>query len=616
MIADRYRIDRALGQGGMGTVYVAFDMMLRRVVALKMLIAKDGPLSSGDLARFRREACLPAAVSHPNVTRVYDAGDHAGSPFVVMELIEGVNLRERLRGGGDVSLAERVRWIVELGAALAAVHRHGILHRDVKPSNVIVSAAGSVHLIDFGIAKTDPMHTAAGETAQSVQITRTGVAVGTPAYMAPEQYQGAPASYASDQYAWGRVAFECLTGIADMPATGLWPEVTQVNPAVPPHISYAVGRALASMPGMRWPSMDHLVSALDGAPPAANGSFPANANAASGDAPTRTASRFASTPPTGAGFGTAPVHQPVNQPSTPWSPGSWTPPSPGSWTPPSPVAWTPPSPSALTPAFHAPNTPPSSRSSGVFALVTFVAIVCLVVAFAGGAFIYGRHAKSLAEQEVTASASASAAEPPLAAAGSAVVTDLGSQVGPQSSALPGIAPKQPTASPPAATVPSPIAPLPSATIAPPPSATTAPSTAPVAPVTPTPTTRYMKSVGAPRANGYRKDKSDDLAHAKPAEAALRACVQKHPIPCEPNTGRVVVELVVTTATGRPASTKIYATSCHRSGDSQAVETERVRAGAAIATCATPAFRGLTFSVLTGTNLDVTADVELSYPLVQ
>ncbi|MPZ16955.1 MAG: protein kinase [Luteitalea sp.] len=202
----RYAIERKLGQGGMGVVYAARDQRLERRVALKMLSS----LASDETARkrFWREARLAASISHPNVCQLYEIGEDAGELFIAMELLEGESLAERVRRG-PLSVAETVPIGLEVLAALSALHARDVVHRDLKPSNVFLTPHG-VKLLDFGLARTSQLEPAGLSSA--TELTRAGVVVGTPRYMAPEQVTGEALDPRADLFAVGAMLFEMLAG--------------------------------------------------------------------------------------------------------------------------------------------------------------------------------------------------------------------------------------------------------------------------------------------------------------------------------------------------------------------------------------------------------------------
>ncbi|MGP3969833.1 WD40 repeat domain-containing serine/threonine protein kinase [Streptomyces sp. 6N223] len=210
VLADRYRLVSQLGEGGMGQVWEAYDQTLERPVAVKLISSLAGGGSRGDdaRARFLREARLTARLQHPNIITVHDLGEaeaeEGTTPFLVMERLRGEGLDAVLRRG-PVALPEAGRWGAQICEALGEAHAAGILHRDIKPANILITASGTVKVLDFGIAR------AADATATRDRITQTGFMVGTPQYMAPEHARGR-AEQRSDLYALGCVLFEMITG--------------------------------------------------------------------------------------------------------------------------------------------------------------------------------------------------------------------------------------------------------------------------------------------------------------------------------------------------------------------------------------------------------------------
>ncbi|MBX3469698.1 MAG: SUMF1/EgtB/PvdO family nonheme iron enzyme [Planctomycetes bacterium] len=256
-----YRIERLLGRGGMGAVYAGVDPRTDAHVAIKVLAAVDGQAR----ARFRREGVAQAAVDrHPNVLRVLGAGEQDGAPFLVMELAEGGDLAARLRAG-PLPPREAARVVADLARGLAHVHRAGILHRDLKPQNVLFDAAGTPRLVDFGIARVQ------GEEA----LTRTGDLVGTPAYMAPEQADGARRSIdeRTDVYGLGAVLYHAVTGrppfeggAAQTIRAVLMEAPTppsEVVAGLSPDVDRVVLKALAKDPADRYPTAQALAQDLE-----------------------------------------------------------------------------------------------------------------------------------------------------------------------------------------------------------------------------------------------------------------------------------------------------------------------------------------------------------------
>jgi serine/threonine-protein kinase len=273
-IAGRYRVEGRLGFGGMSTVHRAFDERLERQVAVKLLaehLAEDPTFVS----RFKREAQAAARLVHPNIVQVFDSGqdDASGQYFIVMEYIEGSSCAEILRDDGWVEVEEAISIIGQACKGLDYAHRHGVVHRDVKPGNLLRALEGDVKLADFGIAKA---------TEQS-SITQVGSVLGTAAYLAPEQARGEEAGPRADLYALGVVTYQLISGRLPYEATSLTElalKQQQETPAtldtlvaaVTPELADAVAIALALDPGNRYDSAREMGQALaDGArgiPPA------------------------------------------------------------------------------------------------------------------------------------------------------------------------------------------------------------------------------------------------------------------------------------------------------------------------------------------------------------
>ncbi|MDF2697252.1 MAG: serine/threonine protein kinase, partial [Labilithrix sp.] len=251
----RYVVEAVLGRGGMGSVYRATDTVLRRDVALKVLdpegAAEIGPEAR---ARFAREARAAAGLQHPNIVAVHDVGEHDGLPYLAMELVVGTTLRH-LVGDTRISLPTRVRWLVEIARGLATAHERGLVHRDVKPENVLVSSDGVAKLADFGIVKQHD-----GQPAPQSFRTRTGQLVGTPDYMAPEQWASANVDARADQFAWGLVAYELL---AEQLPLGRPPPIQRVAPVISDAVATCVTRAIEHRAEERWPSMVEIISELE-----------------------------------------------------------------------------------------------------------------------------------------------------------------------------------------------------------------------------------------------------------------------------------------------------------------------------------------------------------------
>jgi serine/threonine-protein kinase len=206
-LSGRYRLDAQIGAGGMSTVYRAFDQTLERQVAIK-LMHREIASESDQLERFRREARAVAQLSHPHIVGVIDAGEDAGRPYIVFEYVEGETLKERIRRMGRLPMDEAIAYAIEIARALGCAHSHNIVHRDVKPQNVLIDSEGSAKVTDFGIART----------LDQDGLTADGRVLGTTDYVSPEQALGHDVNGQSDIYSLGVVLFEMLTG--DVPFHG------------------------------------------------------------------------------------------------------------------------------------------------------------------------------------------------------------------------------------------------------------------------------------------------------------------------------------------------------------------------------------------------------------
>jgi eukaryotic-like serine/threonine-protein kinase len=253
-LPPRYRDARPIGAGGMGEIFCATDQELGRDVALKVLAARyaqDAPLR----ARFEREALAAARLSGtPNIVTIFDVTEHAGRPIIVMEYLPGGSLDAKI-AGGPCPPAQAIGWVEEAAGALDAAHAAGIVHRDVKPANLLLDGGGHIHVADFGIAS------AAGLGS----LTQTGTILGTAGYLSPEQAQGERATAASDRYALAVVAWELLTGRRPFAASSTTvealahvnapvPSPHAANPDLPRELDPVFERALAKDPGARYPT--------------------------------------------------------------------------------------------------------------------------------------------------------------------------------------------------------------------------------------------------------------------------------------------------------------------------------------------------------------------------
>ncbi len=280
----RYRIGDALGEGGMGVVYGAHDTVLRREVALKVLSTAASERDPAEArARLLREARAAAALVHPSAVSIFDVGEADGMPFIAMELVAGRSLRACLEDGA-ASREARLRWLVSLAEVLGAAHAIGLVHRDVKPENVVVRDDGSIKVLDFGIAKRatsfeEETALELGDTLAPSFHTVAGRVLGTPRYMAPEQKTGGEIDGRTDQYAWGLVACECLSGgHPQKQDLGVLLRRARDSGA-PPIVLETILRALSGRPADRFASMEEIAARLrplaaSVGPGAARGSAP------------------------------------------------------------------------------------------------------------------------------------------------------------------------------------------------------------------------------------------------------------------------------------------------------------------------------------------------------
>lgn len=277
-VFDRYTIEAKIGAGGMGVVYRAHDARLHRRVAIKLVRTERFEGGAGAVPDLLREARAAAALDHPGAVAIFDVGEAGGAPFIVMEHVTGTSLRART-GDLEVPVAERLRWLTEVARTLSAAHRAGLVHRDVKPENVMLRDDGVVKLLDFGIARrlrgaADPGGSTPGSAEGPGTLDESTIA-GTPAYMAPEQVRRQRVDGRADQFAWGVMAYEVLSGALP------WRSIEKGTPTlvaivterqdplpfakldVPPHVARVIDRALEKDPARRFPTMDDLLAALD-----------------------------------------------------------------------------------------------------------------------------------------------------------------------------------------------------------------------------------------------------------------------------------------------------------------------------------------------------------------
>jgi TolB-like protein/Tfp pilus assembly protein PilF len=273
-LAGRFAIERELGHGGMASVYLARDLKLGRLVAVKVL--RPDLAAALGAERFLREIQIAANLSHPHIVQLYDSAEVEGQLLYVMPFIEGESLRQRLDREGPLAVSEAVAIATGVAGALDYAHHQGIVHRDIKPENILLHT-GQAMVTDFGIARA--VDAAADSGAGATALTSTGVLIGTPLYMSPEQVVGDPVDARTDVYALGCVLYEMLTGTP--PYTGTTaqavlarhavepvPSVRSHRPEVPVAVERTVAKALAKTPAERFSSAAELRQALTGAAPA------------------------------------------------------------------------------------------------------------------------------------------------------------------------------------------------------------------------------------------------------------------------------------------------------------------------------------------------------------
>ena len=279
-LEGRYRLERLLGQGGMATVWIAEDIRHQRKVAIKVLRADLSAALGSD--RFLREIRIAAQLQHPHILGLIDSGEIAGHPerdghpersegsllYYVMPLVDGESLRERIDRQGPVPIPLTVRWLREVADALAKAHRAGIIHRDIKPDNILIADQHAL-VVDFGVAR------AVSDASPQSMLTGVGVTVGTPAYMAPEQVVADPGlDHRADLYSLGIVGYEMLAGIRPSPrdhrsscsrprSPSSRRRSRSARPDTPPGLAAIIMRLLAKEPAERYPDADTLVAQLE-----------------------------------------------------------------------------------------------------------------------------------------------------------------------------------------------------------------------------------------------------------------------------------------------------------------------------------------------------------------
>jgi serine/threonine protein kinase len=264
IVDGRYRVLRRLGSGGMAEVWSAEDSQLGRKVALKLLAARFAQ-DADFRERFRREASAAAAMQHPNIVSIYDRGEWDGTSYIAMELVDGHTLKQLIQERGPAGPGAAIDLAIEILKALRYAHKRGIVHRDIKPQNVLLDEEGGLKVADFGIAR-----------AGASEMTETGAIVGTVQYISPEQAQGQPVSPRSDLYSVGVVLYELLTGRVpfdgEAPVSVALKQVSeppvppsQLRPGIPPALEHVVLRALEKDPARRYASADEFIAALENA---------------------------------------------------------------------------------------------------------------------------------------------------------------------------------------------------------------------------------------------------------------------------------------------------------------------------------------------------------------
>src|SRR5207247_1844634 len=267
----RYEILSPLGAGGMGEVYRARDTRLGRDLAIKILSSKLSP-GKQDFERFEREACSASALNHPNIVTIFELGQVDTTYYIAMELVEGELLRDMLTGG-PIPLQKAIPIATQTADGLAKAHEAGVVHRDLKPENLMISRDGFVKILDFGLAKLAAFDELSNAETLNVSLTQVGTILGTIEYMSPEQANGLPVDFRSDQFSFGSVLYEMVTGKpafrrhskAETLAAILRdnPEPTSsLNSQVPAPLYWVIEGCLAKNPGERYTSTRELAREL------------------------------------------------------------------------------------------------------------------------------------------------------------------------------------------------------------------------------------------------------------------------------------------------------------------------------------------------------------------
>src|SRR5512132_239262 len=263
LISDRFRLEERIGAGGMSSVYRAFDPTLERWVAIK-LMHRDISTDPDQLERFRREARAVARLSHPHIVTVIDAGEDDGAPYIVFEYVQGETLKDRIRSVGRLPVPEAVAYAIEVGRALSCAHSHRLVHRDVKPQNVLIDPDGRAKVTDFGIARSMEAH----------GLTATGRVLGTTDYVSPEQALGHQVAEQSDISSLGIFLYEMLTGetpfgadrqvaVAMKHVREPLPDLQRRRPECSAALAAVVERATAKETRNRYASVSEMVHDLE-----------------------------------------------------------------------------------------------------------------------------------------------------------------------------------------------------------------------------------------------------------------------------------------------------------------------------------------------------------------